>query len=136
MNHACPFCSPLSREVVLRNGLWYARWDRYPVSKGHLLLIPFRHESNFLALSFDEQSAALELLAEARTNLDSDFHPDGYNVGINVSEAAGQTVMHAHVHVIPRYAGDVPDPQGGVRFVIPEKARYWQPPAGNKPNPK
>ncbi|HPC60100.1 MAG TPA: HIT family protein [Verrucomicrobiota bacterium] len=125
MNAACPFCLPADTEIVLRNELWYARWDRYPVSKGHLLLIPFRHEPNFLALTSSEQTSALELLARARIRLDADFQPDGYNVGINVSEAAGQTVMHAHIHVIPRYAGDVPDPRGGVRFVIPNKAKYW-----------
>ncbi len=127
MNPACPFCSPSDGEVVLRNHLWYARLDLYPVNQGHLLLIPFRHEPNFLALSPEEQSAALELLAQARSKLESEFHPDGYNVGINVGEAAGQTVAHAHIHIIPRYAGDVPDPRGGVRFVIPTKAKYWQP---------
>jgi len=131
MTPACPFCSPTDGEVELRNDVWYARWDRYPITKGHLLLIPFRHEPNFLALSPDEQRSALELLAQARSKLNSEFHPDGYNVGINVGEAAGQTVAHAHIHVIPRYAGDVPDPRGGVRFVIPTKAKYWQP-AGQK----
>lgn len=136
MNPACPFCSPPEDEIVLRNGLCYARLDRYPISKGHLLIIPFRHESNFLLMTRKEQAAALDLLSQARSKLDSEFHPDGYNVGINVCEAAGQTVAHAHIHVIPRYAGDVPDPRGGVRFVIPEKAKYWQAPARTKPNSK
>lgn len=119
--------------MLLRNALCYVRSDRYPITKGHLLIIPFRHEPSFLSLTFDEQEAALELLSHARSKLDSDFHPDGYNIGINVGEPAGQTVAHAHVHVIPRYAGDVPDPRGGVRFILPDKARYWQTPAGNKP---
>jgi diadenosine tetraphosphate (Ap4A) HIT family hydrolase len=127
MNPACPFCSPSEDEIVLRNGLCYARLDRYPISKGHLLIIPFRHESNFLLMTRKEQAAALDRLSQARSKLDSEFHPDGYNVGINVGEAAGQTVAHAHIHVIPRYAGDVPDPRGGVRFVIPEKAKSGHP---------
>jgi diadenosine tetraphosphate (Ap4A) HIT family hydrolase len=126
MDDPCPFCSPPSEEIVLCNVLCYARYDRFPVSEGHLLIIPFRHVVNFLALTADERSAAFELVWQASQKLDSEFHPDGYNVGVNVGQAAGQTVMHAHLHLIPRYAGDVPDPRGGVRFVIPEKARYWQ----------
>lgn len=123
MNATCPFCSSTDAEVVLRNALWYARWDRYPITQGHLLIVPFRHEPSFLSLSGDEQTAALELPAKARLKLDSQFHPDGYNVGINIGEAAAQTVAHAHMHVIPRYNGDAPDPSGGIRWVIPS-ARY------------
>jgi diadenosine tetraphosphate (Ap4A) HIT family hydrolase len=126
MSSACPFCSPGEHEIVLRNALCYARLDRYPISKGHLLVIPFRHEPSFLLMTVQEQAAALDLISQARSKLDSEFHPDGYNVGINVGEAAGQTVMHAHIHIVPRYAGDVADPRGGVRYIIPEKARYWQ----------
>ncbi len=107
MNPPCPFCLPAAEDVVLRNRLCYARFDRYPVTNGHLLIIPFRHEPSFLSLTADEQAAALDLLSQARLKLDADFHPDGYNVGVNIGEAAGQTVTHAHVHVIPRYAGDV-----------------------------
>ncbi len=125
MKSVCPFCSPAPENVVLRNVLCYVRPDRYPVTKGHLLIVPFRHEPSFLLMTAEEQTAALELLTRARSKLDSEFHPDGYNIGMNVGEAAGQTVAHAHIHVIPRYAGDVPDPRGGVRFVIPEKAKYW-----------
>ncbi len=133
MKPPCPFCSPADRDVVLRNGLCYARFDRYPVSTGHLLIIPFRHEPSFFLMTGEEQAAALDLISQVRPRLDSEFHPDGYNVGINIGEAAGQTVAHAHIHVIPLYAGDVPDPRGGVRFIIPDKARYWQIAAGNKP---
>jgi diadenosine tetraphosphate (Ap4A) HIT family hydrolase len=120
----------------VRNALCYARLDRYPITEGHLLIIPFRHEPSFLALTADERTAAFDLLSQARLKLESELHPDGYNVGINVGEAAGQTVMHAHIHVIPRYAGDVPDPRGGIRFVIPEKAKYWQPLAHSEPQPR
>jgi diadenosine tetraphosphate (Ap4A) HIT family hydrolase len=134
MKPACPFCSPAEDEIVLRNNRCYARLDHYPISNGHLLIIPFRHEPSFLLMTAEEQAAALDLLSQARSKLDCEFHPDGYNVGINIGEAAGQTVAHAHIHVIPRYAGDAPDPRGGVRFVIPEKAKYWQAPAGTETN--
>jgi len=124
MNAQCPFCSPPARDVVLRNHLCYARYDAHPVSKGHLLIIPLRHVAHFFALTEDERNAALELVWQANAKLTSDLHPDGYNLGANVGQAAGQTVMHAHIHLIPRYTGDVPDPRGGVRGVIPAKARY------------
>jgi diadenosine tetraphosphate (Ap4A) HIT family hydrolase len=125
MKSVCPFCSPAEAEILLRNSHCYARSDRYPISRGHLLILPFRHEASFLSLSSDEKAAALELLTQVHLKLDSELHPDGYNIGINEGEAAGQTVAHAHIHVIPRYRGDVPDPRGGVRGVIPSRARYW-----------
>ncbi|MDV4342839.1 HIT family protein [Methanoculleus sp. YWC-01] len=120
----CPFCTPPDEEVVLANDLCYARYDRYPVSPGHLLLIPYRHIPTLFDATDTEQIALLALVREAKTFLDGRLHPDGYNVGVNVSEAAGQTVMHLHVHVIPRYAGDVEDPRGGVRGAVPEKRVY------------
>ena len=120
----CPFCNPSPEDIVLENDLCYARYDKYPVSPGHLLLIPFRHIPTLFDATDDEQAALLALVREAKTLLDGRFHPDGYNVGVNVGAAAGQTVMHLHVHVIPRYAGDVEDPRGGVRGAIPEKRRY------------
>jgi diadenosine tetraphosphate (Ap4A) HIT family hydrolase len=126
MDDQCPFCCSASEDIVLRNVLCYARYDHYPISKGHILIIPFRHVANFLTLTADERTAAFELVWQATQKLDSEIHPDGYNMGVNVGRAAGQTVMHAHLHLIPRYLGDVPDPRGGVRFVIPEKAMYWQ----------
>ena len=120
----CPFCNPPEEEIVLANDLCYARYDKYPVSPGHLLLIPFRHVAGLFDATDDEQAALLALVREAKTLLDEHFHPDGYNIGVNVRAAAGQTVMHLHVHVIPRYAGDVADPRGGVRGVIPERQGY------------
>lgn len=120
----CPFCNPLNEEVVLANNLCYARYDKYPVSPGHLLLIPFRHIPALFDATDAEQIALLALLREAKALLDGELHPDGYNIGVNVGPAAGQTVMHLHVHVIPRYAGDVDDPRGGVRGAIPEKRVY------------
>jgi diadenosine tetraphosphate (Ap4A) HIT family hydrolase len=128
MDAQCPFCSPVPEEIVLQNPLCYARYDRYPVSKGHILIVPFRHVGDFFELTESERNAAFELVWQSRAKLDPDLHPDGYNVGVNVGQTAGQTVMHAHVHLIPRYPGDVPDPRGGVRFVIPHMAKYWSPP--------
>jgi diadenosine tetraphosphate (Ap4A) HIT family hydrolase len=120
----CPFCTPPDEEIVLANDLCYARYDKYPVSPGHLLLIPYRHIPTLFDATDEEQAALLALVREAKALLDERFRPDGYNVGVNVGKTAGQTVMHLHVHVIPRYAGDMADPRGGVRGVIPEKRKY------------
>lgn len=120
----CPFCNPLNEEIVLANNLCYARYDKYPVSPGHLLLIPFRHIPALFDATDAEQIALLALLREAKALLDGELHPDGYNIGVNVGPAAGQTVMHLHVHLIPRYTGDVEDPRGGVRGAVPEKRVY------------
>ena len=116
----CPFCNPSRDENVLASSLCYARYDRYPASPGHLLLIPFRHIPALFDATDEEQIALLALVREAKALLDEQFHPNGYNVGT----AAGQTVMHLHVHLIPRYAGDVADPRGGVRGAIPERRKY------------
>ena len=120
----CPFCGPAAEEVVLQGRLWYARWDRYPVSPGHLLLIPFRHVPDLFDATLEEMTELPRLLNEAKALLDLQFHPDGFNVGVNCGEAAGQTMMHLHVHLIPRFHGDMDDPRGGVRGVIPERRKY------------
>ena len=120
----CPFCNPSEEEIVLASDLCYARYDKFPASPGHLLLIPFRHVANLFDATDAELAALLALVREGKNLLDGRFHPDGYNVGVNVGTAAGQTVMHLHVHLIPRYTGDVPDPRGGVRGAIPEKRVY------------
>ena len=125
MNHAsapCPFCS--LDAVVMRNELAYARFDTAPVNRGHLLLIPLRHEPDFFATTSAERAALLDLLERAKLLLDREFKPDGYNIGVNVGAAAGQTIGHVHVHLIPRYRGDMEDPCGGVRGVIPAKQNY------------
>ena len=121
-NNPCRFCSP--REVTGRNELAYSTRDSYPVSPGHSLIIPFRHCSSFFDLTPEETSACMELLAYERKMLEDEFNPDGYNVGVNVNAAAGQSIFHVHIHLIPRYTGDSLRPQGGVRQVIPEKAEY------------
>lgn len=100
--------------------------DRYPVSEGHSLVVPHRHVESFFKLSSEEQSDLWRLVAECRRDLSRTHKPTGFNIGINDGVTAGQTVMHAHIHLIPRYAGDQEDPRGGVRAVLPEKARYWE----------
>jgi diadenosine tetraphosphate (Ap4A) HIT family hydrolase len=98
--------------------------DAFPVTRGHTLVIPRRHAADFFDLTREETAALIQLLWEARSRLDASLKPSGYNVGVNVGQAAGQTVLHVHVHLIPRYSGDVPDPTGGVRAVIPGKGPY------------
>lgn len=99
--------------------------DAYPVSPGHTLVIPRRHVETYRDATAAEQAALWSLVNEVCARLDETHEPDGYNLGVNVGAAAGQTVMHVHLHVIPRYRGDSPDPRGGVRHVFPDKAKYW-----------
>lgn len=99
--------------------------DAFPVSTGHTLVIPKRHIDSFFELSDEERSALLCLLDQAKAGLDAELQPDAYNIGINDGPAAGQTVPHVHIHLIPRYQQQSIDPRGGVRWVIPEKADYW-----------
>lgn len=120
----CPFCNPVADEIVAQNDLCYARWDRYPVSKGHLLVIPFRHTPDYFSMTVEERQAVLALIENCKEVIEEDFKPAGYNIGFNVGVAAGQTVMHCHCHVIPRYVGDVREPRGGVRGVVPGKRGY------------
>lgn len=120
----CPFCDPGDRSRLLENELCYATLDSYPVSDGHLLLVPFRHVKDYFSATDAEKAALWTLLDRARPLLDEQFKADGYNVGVNIGEAAGQSVFHLHIHVIPRYVGDVENPRGGVRGVIPEKRLY------------
>ena len=122
----CPFCG-LPPGRVLRSAR-HARAirDGFPVTPGHTLVVPTRHVASLRDLPADERAAVWELVGDVRSALASSHGPDGFNIGINEGEAAGQTVLHAHVHVIPRYAGDVEDPRGGIRWVVPEKAKYWE----------
>ncbi len=123
----CLFCSlPLAR-IVKENDLAVLIRDAYPVSPGHSLVIPKRHIGSWFETSPAEVIAMLALLEDAKTITDAQHHPDGYNIGVNDGPAAGQTVPHLHIHLIPRFTGDVPDPRGGIRWVIANKAKYWQP---------
>ena len=121
----CPFCNLSSQiDIIYENSICIAFYDKYPVSPGHTLIIPKRHVSNYFELNKQESEAINEMLQKVKVKIDECFHPDGYNIGINVNEAAGQTVFHVHVHLIPRYIGDMEDPKGGVRGVIPNKQKY------------
>ncbi len=124
---ACPFCEPPASRLVAENAWAIAVRDAFPVSPGHTLVIPRRHVASWFDASAEERAAILELIDLTKSDLDHGLAPAGYNIGINVGDAAGQTVMHLHVHVIPRFAGDVDDPSGGVRFVIPERGDYRRP---------
>lgn len=121
----CPFCQMPRERVLLENDVAYVIRDGYPVSPGHTLVIPRRHVGSFFETSAEEREGMLHLLDEARAGLAAEFAPDGWNLGINDGPAAGQTVPHLHMHLIPRYAGDREDPRGGVRWIMPEKADYW-----------
>jgi diadenosine tetraphosphate (Ap4A) HIT family hydrolase len=124
----CPFCAIASDEILVERPLAVARHDQFPVSKGHTLIIPRRHVVSFFETTAEERSEMMGLLDESRSIIDGKHRPDGYNIGINDGAAAGQTVMHLHIHLIPRYAGDSPDPRGGVRWIVPAQAAYWKKP--------
>jgi diadenosine tetraphosphate (Ap4A) HIT family hydrolase len=124
----CPFCHPGKSRVLTANAHAIAIYDGSPVTLGHTLIIPKRHVSSFFETSREEQAALLDLLAEMRQRLLEERNPAGFNIGNNDGTAAGQTVMHLHIHLIPRYSGDTEDPRGGVRWIMPEKAPYWKKP--------
>ena len=121
----CPFCPPDEDRVFHATDLAVALWDGFPVSPGHVLVIPRRHVSSWFGATREEQAALLEAIEAGKSAVERDRSPDGWNLGVNVGAAAGQTVFHLHVHLIPRYDGDVPDPRGGIRHVVPGKADYW-----------
>ena len=125
MTTPCPFCTLPPARLLATRATAIAIRDAFPVSPGHTLIIPKRHVASFFDITDAERADLLALLSFVRDDLDREFHPAGYNIGINDGAAAGQTVPHLHIHLIPRYAGDQPDPRGGVRWVIPDKAAYW-----------
>lgn len=123
---ACPFCSIPRERVLHERDTAFAVRDGFPVSPGHTLIILRRHSGSFFEITEAERADLMALLATARYDLEREFRPAGYNIGINDGAAAGQTVPHLHIHLIPRYAGDRDDPRGGVRWVLPDKAAYWE----------
>ena len=125
---ACPFCTLPDERVIDQNDHGLVIRDGFPISPGHTLIIPKRHIGSFFDLKIAERSDLLGLLDKSKTALDKEFNPNGFNIGINDGPAAGQTVPHLHIHLIPRYNGDIADPRGGVRWIIPEKADYWSEP--------
>lgn len=126
MTKPCRFCEPVPDQLVRDFGLARVLWDGHPVSDGHTLVVTARHVASMFEAEPDERQALVEALAWARAELDRSHEPGGYTVGINDGPVAGQSVPHCHIHLIPRYDGDVADPRGGVRWVLPEKAAYWR----------
>src|SRR5688500_13598345 len=122
---ACPFCNLQESRIVQASSHCLVMLDAYPVSPWHTLIIPRRHVASFFEASEEERLDLLQLLKGARRDLLKRHRPNGFNIGINDGEAAGQPVAHLHIHLIPRYSGDRSDPRGGVRWVLPDKADYW-----------
>jgi len=119
----CLFCTN-PQGVSLVSELAYSARDTYGVSPGHTLVIPKRHVATFFELTPEEVADCMKLINEEKKLIDKEFNPDGYNIGVNIGSAAGQSIFHVHIHIIPRYKGDVENPQGGVRHVLPKKAHY------------
>lgn len=121
----CRFClTKPGRRTMIEGKLGFAAWDRYPASDGHFLVIPYRHFASYFDINEDEREELWSLVAQGRDIVEERYQPDGYNIGINVGTWAGQSIPHLHIHVIPRYKGDVENPKGGVRGVIPHKKLY------------
>ena len=125
MSPPCPFCSLPAERCVRQSEHSVVIHDGFPVSPGHTLIIPRRHVASFFDITDAERADLMSLLTAARDDLERQLHPAGFNIGINDGAAAGQTVPHLHIHLIPRYDGDRDDPRGGVRWVLPDKAAYW-----------
>lgn len=125
MTVPCPFCELPESRIRSGNQHGVVIRDGFPVSPGHTLIIPRRHVGSLFELDAKARDALMDLLASAREQLIAEHAPDGFNIGINDGAAAGQTVAHLHIHLIPRYRGDRADPRGGVRWIFPDKADYW-----------
>jgi diadenosine tetraphosphate (Ap4A) HIT family hydrolase len=119
-DQSCPLCQ--EEDVILRNDYAYVRRDNFQLSRGHVLVVPVRHVADYFDMTLDEKHAVVTLLDQAKALIESEHAPDGYNIGVNIGKAGGQSRMHVHVHLIPRYEGDVTDPRGGIRCVLAKKA--------------
>lgn len=115
MNSNCIFCNCNPSDIIAENRLAFAILDKFPVNEGHTLIIPKRHFANLFEATEEELKAIYGLVNDVKEMLDVQYEPTGYNIGVNVGRDAGQTIMHLHVHVIPRYSGDVENPRGGIR---------------------
>ena len=122
----CPFCSLEPKRIITESKLTVTIRDGFPVSPGHTLIIPKRHVASFFAVTDAERNELIRALDSAKEELDRESSPDSYNIGINDGQAAGQTVPHLHIHLIPRFTGDSADPRGGLRWLFPDKAKYWK----------
>ena len=122
----CPFCGLSTDRISIETESAIAFPDAYPVTAGHTLVIPRRHVTSLYELTLPEQQGLWDLVARVRRRLLEDRKVDGFNIGFNEGVAAGQTIEHAHIHIIPRKLGDTPDPRGGIRWVLPDQASYWR----------
>lgn len=123
MTTPCIFCTQISKRL-LENDTCFAFFDAFPVSIGHLLIVPKKHRKDYFQLTQKEKKDMDELIKKGREFLAHHYQPDGYNIGFNCGHAAGQSVFHCHCHLIPRYNGDTPEPKGGIRGAIPHKMNY------------
>jgi len=126
MTNPCPFCEIAPDRIISQSDFMLTTFDQYPVSPGHTLIIPKRHVASLFALTETEWNEIFDELKRVKDELLTSHQPDGFNIGVNDGEAAGQTILHLHVHVIPRYEGDVADPRGGIRWLFPDHAKYWE----------
>jgi diadenosine tetraphosphate (Ap4A) HIT family hydrolase len=122
----CPFCKPFKHSPLLESNFFLVIEDLYPISNGHLLIISRRHIESYFLTTSEEKMDLIKIIEKTKALIDKKLNPDGYNIGINDGEAAGQTINHLHIHVIPRYKGDSEDPRGGIRWIFPDKAPYWK----------
>ena len=122
----CPFCTIAPEKIIDQNAHAFTVRDTLPVSPGHMLILPKRHIASIFEATKEEVAALWDAVQQTRTQLLKEFSPDGFNIGINDGIVAGQTIFHLHIHIIPRYKGDMPDPRGGIRWIFPDKAVYWK----------
>lgn len=122
----CLFCDlhNVKNKIIIENDLFYARWDNFPVSKGHAEIVPKKHIKSFFDFKDSEIIELMKLAKKVKNIIDKKFKPDSYNIGVNDWPAAGRTIEHTHLHIIPRHKGDVKDPRGGIRNIIPGKGKY------------
>lgn len=126
-NNYCLFCDRNNKKehkIILENDFCYVRWDNFPVSKGHLEIVPKSHIESFFDLNNEQLVQIQQILKEAKNFIQKKYNPDAYNIGVNEGEAAGRTINHLHIHLIPRYKGDVENPRGGVRNIISGHGDY------------
>ncbi len=123
-NDPCLFCHPKLEEILGETEHALLIQDSYPASPGHCLIVPKRHIATYFEATEEENGEFFFLMNQAKTEIDAEYQPDGYNMGCNNGVAAGQSVFHLHIHIIPRYNGDVKNPKGGVRWVVPKNASY------------
>jgi diadenosine tetraphosphate (Ap4A) HIT family hydrolase len=124
MENQCPFCTMNESAIIMKNDTCYAVYDIFPATEGHVLVIPFRHSASFFDYTKDEVANMWDLVNECKKYLDDKYAPNGYNIGMNIGESAGQTVFHLHIHIIPRRKGDVENPRGGIRHAVKGKGDY------------